>query len=340
MTKEQLERWREMGFEFDEFYDSVAQDSKSVVTIKFVSSNFNEDFINVNLAFKIKKCKSKFATISVKLLPKPLSFLEFEQSKNIEFKGESHTFNFKIKIDAFNPEKFNGEDFIASITCDSIIAKSDVFKIAEIKKINEKNESISDCEDKFKKISAIILKHEGGYSDKSSDEGGKTNKGIAWQTWLAYSKKDLSLEPTVENLKNLTDEQAEYIYRKRYWEPKGFCLIENLKIALMYYDWTITSGGATSTFKKFLESEYDLEINSNKNVAEQMAELINSIKDQNKLLAELTDLRIEYYTKLAYKTNRDGSFKKDDNDNLIKVKNFENLQGWLNRVEDCKLVKI
>ncbi|WP_202115095.1 glycosyl hydrolase 108 family protein [Gilliamella sp. Pas-s27] len=74
---------------------------------------------------------------------------------------------------------------------------------------------IDDCSLKFHRISKIVLKHEGGYVNNPNDSGGATNKGIAWNTWVSYAKQDLGIEPTLENLKKLTDEQAEIIYRKR-----------------------------------------------------------------------------------------------------------------------------
>jgi hypothetical protein len=340
MTKEQLARWRAMGFEFDESYDDIAVDGKPEVNIKFVSAKVDDKLYNINLAFTIKNCKSKYATILLKLLPKPLSFLEFGLVKNIEFKGENHTFNFKFDVNPFEPEKYKGEDFIATITCDNINSNTEIFQIAEKKKVEEKKEVKNDCEDKFKKISSIILKNEGGYVDDPADKGGKTNKGISWRTWLAYSKKDLNLEPTVENLKNITEEQASIIYQKRYWEPKGFCLINDLKIALMYYDWTITSGGATIAFKKFLENEYNQVFDPDKKLGESMPIAINNIKDQKKLLLDLTKLRKEYYTFLAYKTNPDGTFKKDDKGDLIKTSDYTFLNAWLDRVEKCLNVKL
>lgn len=101
-----------------------------------------------------------------------------------------------------------------------------------------------DCAQKFKKISAIVLQHEGGYVNRANDKGGPTNHGIAWNTWQAYAMKDIGVEPTIENLKSLTADQAEKIYLKRYWEPKGFCGFNDMRVALMVYDWTITSGGA------------------------------------------------------------------------------------------------
>jgi lysozyme family protein len=55
----------------------------------------------------------------------------------------------------------------------------------------------------------------------------------------------------------MTKEQAEVIYYNHYWEPKGFCKIENTKIELMVYDWRITSGRAVTQIRKMLHNEYN-----------------------------------------------------------------------------------
>ena len=44
-----------------------------------------------------------------------------------------------------------------------------------------------ECAARFKKISKIILRHEGGYVNRSDDKGGPTNHGIAWPTWQKYA---------------------------------------------------------------------------------------------------------------------------------------------------------
>ena len=184
------------------------------------------------------------------------------------------------------------------------------------------------CTQKFHKISKIILKHEGGYVNDPNDSGGATNRGIAWKTWLAYARIDLGIEPTLVNLKALTEEQAEIIYRKRYWQPKGFCKIENDRIGLMIYDWTITSGRAVKRIQELLINEFKQSIKVDGSMGNDTVNAINNIEDHNKLLERITAIRKDYYRKLAI--NDDGTF----------TKNYKFLKGWLNRVDDCLSVKI
>lgn len=186
---------------------------------------------------------------------------------------------------------------------------------------NSSKKSFS-CEDKFKKVASIILKHEGGYVNHPSDKGGATNKGITLSTWKKYAMSDTNNEPTIENLKQLTDEDATEIYRRRYWEPRGFCNINDERVSLMVYDWTITSGGAIKQVQKLLVKEFGQKITIDGGIGNQTVTAINSVEDQDKLLKKLSEIRKKYYTDLTY---TDG--EKNDQDVFLK--------GWLDRVDDC-----
>lgn len=181
----------------------------------------------------------------------------------------------------------------------------------------------TNCTAKFQKISKIILQHEGGYVNDPSDSGGATNKGIAWKTWTAFAQTDLGIAPTLEHLKNISDAQAEIIYRKRYWEPKGFCQLNNDRIGLMVYDWSITSGGASKEIQKLLRDRFQQNMRVDGVMGPQTIQALNSVADQNMLLNAITQIRKNYYIALAFQPNGE------------KTKNYKFLQGWLNRVTDC-----
>ncbi|CAG9235998.1 hypothetical protein BGLA2_700041 [Burkholderia gladioli] len=185
-------------------------------------------------------------------------------------------------------------------------------------------EGCGDCAARFKKISKIILNHEGGIVDHKNDKGGLTNRGIAWPTWQKYAKEDLGVEPTVENLKALTESQAEVIYLKRFWEPKGFCQFRDDRIALMTYDWTITSGGAVTQIQKMLNSKYGASVGEDGGLGPNTIKAINAVEDQDQLLQDIAEIRRKYYKMLV------------DNDSSQVV--F--LKGWLGRVDDCLQVKL
>ncbi len=180
-----------------------------------------------------------------------------------------------------------------------------------------------DCKTRFEKISKIVLVNEGGFVNDPNDSGGATNKGIAWATWQAYAKEDIGVEPTLENLKSLSDDQANVIYLKRYWEPRGFCGVINEKTALNIYDWTITSGRAIRKIQELLTDEYSKEISHDNKMSEYFVDQINAIFDQGELAEKIGLARKRYYTSLAY--------DKDGNPN----KNHKFLNGWLKRVDRC-----
>lgn len=179
------------------------------------------------------------------------------------------------------------------------------------------------CKAKFLKISDIVLFNEGGYVNDPNDSGGPTNKGIAWNTWKAYAKEDIGVEPTLENLKALTDDQANVIYWKRYWEPRRFCEVDNEKTALNIYDWTITSGQAIKKIQQMLAIDFSKSISHDNKMSTHFIECINSISDQEHLSQKIGAARKKYYASLSF--NTDGTTNK----------NHRFLKGWLSRVDRC-----
>lgn len=190
------------------------------------------------------------------------------------------------------------------------------------------------CEIMFSKISAIVLKNEGGYVNNLNDKGGATNYGITWNTWQKYSKSDLGIEPTLENLKNLSDKNAEKIYFKRYWEPKGFCKIKDIKVALMIYDWTITSGGAISQVQKLLNSpKYNNNLSIDNGLGENTINAINNVSKQDVLLNDIATIRKKYYYDLSYDEKGNPKIDKFGRNQSVFYK------GWINRVNTVLGVK-
>lgn len=183
------------------------------------------------------------------------------------------------------------------------------------------------CRELFSKISSVILQHEGGYVNDPNDRGGETNMGITIATWRAYAPSDLGIEATTNTLRNMTKEQAEIIYYNHYWEPKGFCKLETIKIALMLYDWTITSGRAVTQVRKMLHNEYNTHLVVSNTMDDDMIHCINAIEDQEQLLSRIAEVRKEYYRSLTI-TNGEPNTQ------------VRFLTGWINRVNDCLRVNI
>lgn len=98
--------------------------------------------------------------------------------------------------------------------------------------------------------------NEGGYTNNPDDNGnwtgGKkdvgtlvgTNRGIAADTLKSW----LGRNPTVTEMKNLSEEVAKSIYRKNYWIPMRGDEIKSQKIANELYD-SCVNFGVTSAVK-------------------------------------------------------------------------------------------
>lgn len=91
-----------------------------------------------------------------------------------------------------------------------------------------------------------MLKHEGGFVNDPVDPGGATNKGVTMGTFQSCAKKYLGIEPTLENLKALTDAQAAKIYKPLYWDVVRGDEIELQALADIVFDFQVNAGGAAS----------------------------------------------------------------------------------------------
>jgi len=91
--------------------------------------------------------------------------------------------------------------------------------------------------DKFDACHAITAKWEGGWSDHPADPGGKTMYGITQATLSSW----LGRPASATEIRSLTKQQAQAIYRDRYWKrvsgdqlPPG--------VDLCVYDFGVNSG--------------------------------------------------------------------------------------------------
>lgn len=93
-----------------------------------------------------------------------------------------------------------------------------------------------------KKLIPFILKWEGGFANHPNDKGGATNKGITIATFRHF----FGSGATVEQLKAMTDEQWETVFRKGFWNPFKGDRIRNQSIANICVDWAWGSGTITA----------------------------------------------------------------------------------------------
>lgn len=94
----------------------------------------------------------------------------------------------------------------------------------------------------FFKFLPHLLKFEGGFVDDPHDPGGMTNKGVTLSVFKEYARPVINVEPSIESLKNLTDEQAAKLYKLLYWDHIQGDLIQFQPLAEIICDAYVNTG--------------------------------------------------------------------------------------------------
>ena len=90
----------------------------------------------------------------------------------------------------------------------------------------------------YRKLKPFILRWEGGYINDQADLGKQTNKGVTLSTYRSVFGKN----KTVSDLKKITDEQWEFIFKKFYWDKWKADDIKDQNVANILVDWLWCSG--------------------------------------------------------------------------------------------------
>lgn len=156
-------------------------------------------------------------------------------------------------------------------------------------------------------LKPFILRWEGGFVDDPLDRGGATNKGITIGTFRNFYGKDA----TVEQLKNITDEQWLHIFKCGYWDKWKADDIENQSIANIVVDWAWGSGAATS----IKQVQKILGVAVDGIVGDDTLTAIN-IAGQRSLFVKIHNRRIEFVENIVKRDPSQARF----------------LKGWKNRI--------
>ena len=87
-------------------------------------------------------------------------------------------------------------------------------------------------------LEPFILRWEGGFVNDKADLGKQTNKGVTLSTYRSVFGKN----KTVSDLKKITDEQWEFIFKKFYWDKWKADDIKDQNVANILVDWIWCSG--------------------------------------------------------------------------------------------------
>ena len=160
-----------------------------------------------------------------------------------------------------------------------------------------------------KVLKPFVLSFEGGYCNNRSDRGGATNKGVTIATFRSVFGKD----KTIEDLKNITDEQWEYIFKKYYWDACKADLINDQSVANMLVDFAYNSGVARVS--KFIQKIVC--VTADGIIGSKTIQAINNYpRGQRQLFATLKQRRINYLNGIVIANPTQKKF----------------YNGWMNRV--------
>lgn len=90
-----------------------------------------------------------------------------------------------------------------------------------------------------------IIRREGGFVNHPADKGGATKYGITAATLGNW--RDLKRSATANEVKNLTQQEAEQIYYKNYIQKPGFENITFFPLLNLLVDYGVHSGTARAT---------------------------------------------------------------------------------------------
>ena len=164
-----------------------------------------------------------------------------------------------------------------------------------------------------------VLNTEGGYVNDPNDRGGHTNRGVAWGTWQDYAMKVLGVEPTLENLKLLTEDDARKIYKEGFWDKAKIDEIDDPDMRFFLFDFYINAkGNAIGVLQKTLNSmQSEVVLDVDKAMGPKTLDCLNKM-DHKEIYNRMLKEREMYYKNLVASDSTQVGF----------------LKGWLNRVKE------
>ena len=161
----------------------------------------------------------------------------------------------------------------------------------------------------------ILLRFEGGYVDDPDDPGGETNKGITMAMFQECSHELIGLDPTSQNLRNLTDAQAGIIYRARYWNKMQGDAFALQGLADIVCDFYVNAGTRATQLLQHVVNDMGGRVVEDGTIGPATLQALAGLK-QGEVYRRYKASRIAYYRSLVQEKPALAKF----------------LQGWLNRV--------
>lgn len=179
----------------------------------------------------------------------------------------------------------------------------------------------------FRKLKPIIRKAEGGFVNDPVDNGGATMYGITLKTF----RETYGNDKTVNDLKHITEEQWDNIFKNRFWDKWQADKINNQSIANLLVDWLWGSG-----INGIKLPQQILELKADGIVGKLTLMKINDNPNQKELFDKLWNRRLKHFQNIAENSviALEKKLGRKLTDKEIKEKTQKRfLNGWINRLK-------
>ena len=144
----------------------------------------------------------------------------------------------------------------------------------------------------WEKCLEMILHHEGGYVNHPKDPGGETNLGVTKRVYEEWGG--------TKEMKDLTIEDVEPIYKKNYWDKiKGDDLPDGLDLCVFDFGVNAGPGRAAKFLQKLLGVTQDGGIGPQTLGALQSAIGEDKVTQTREMIEKYQSMRQEYYEGLS-----------------------------------------
>ena len=169
----------------------------------------------------------------------------------------------------------------------------------------------------FNKSMVTILEHEGGYVNNPNDPGGATNYGISMR-FLADQQNmgdfDGDGDLDIEDIKNMTVEQATEVYRTCWWDKYNYGAIVDQTIATKVFDLSVNMGAkrAHILLQTALNKAFGLKLTEDGILGKATMGVINACSDDTEqtLLTAYCDEAYGFYQRIIAKNPKLKVFEK------------------------------
>ncbi len=112
--------------------------------------------------------------------------------------------------------------------------------------------------------------------------------------------KDLGVEPTIENLMKITNQEASVLYKKRFWAPIKGDEIKSLSFSYALYDFHVNAPGHAVKLIQKAVNTLGGNLVIDKKMGPKSVKAINRM-DAHQLFDEFQKNRVDYYRDRANK---------------------------------------